>query len=405
MSTFMINLQSENQKLKADMGRLTNELEQRDKLIASLEFQIQALLTDQSKLTPNARHGSGTSSRSLDMTENKPIQEISRSLMPPSRSTVEMESPLAPEEEDEKVENEEIPRTIKQVKLVSFDEEEGETEESSEANNKTEKNEEGDSDRPVLKAGLTSSRSAIRSLPHEISIANDDDDEVTKYSADDSSPTFKVNMTQMFDAYMARGIYTGVVSRREQMPHGKGKMEYHHAGKLYEGDWHLGHWHGKGTIRTAEGIYTGEVVNDRKEGTGEMVYTDGHKVNGTFKQDDPVDGTVTYVDKKEYVGQLKNGVWHGKGTLSYPDGSKYVGEFHNGVQHGKGVYNFSDDSVYEGESVMGAYEGRGKMTWSDGGWYEGDWKQGEANGHGMEIRPDGRLRHHGAWRKGVPVRQ
>ena len=52
---------------------------------------------------------------------------------------------------------------------------------------------------------------------------------------------------------------------------------------------------------------------------------------------------------------------------------------------------------------MNVFEGKGKMTWNDGGWYEGEWKEGEANGHGMEIKPNGRIRHHGEWRKGVPV--
>jgi hypothetical protein len=429
-----------------------------------LEFQIRGLLvekpnvtarhcnvngngtgngaSDQPSLTtPNARHGSGNRSGLQ--------KQMSPSLRPPRRSNIEMASPFAPEleeeeeetnekqqeeetnekqqeekeekdqEKEEKQEAESLP-SKKQVKVsVITKKEEGDKPADSNNNNNNnnkKKKESGDSNRPVLKAGLKSSRGALKALPREISIAEDDDDEVTKFSLEDdsinssNSPTFEADKTEMTDAYNAKGLYTGTVSRKYNMPHGMGIMHYHQASnknnKAYQGDWHLGHWHGKGIIRTAEGdVYTGGVVNDLKEGTGVMVYAGQNTTfNGTFKQDEPVQGTMTYFDNKKYVGQLKNGAWHGKGTLSYADATKYEGEFRNGVQHGKGVYTFSDGSVYKGESVMGAYEGTGKMTWADGGCYEGEWKQGEANGHGMETRPDGSLRHHGDWRKGVPVR-
>ena len=123
-------------------------------------------------------------------------------------------------------------------------------------------------------------------------------------------------------------------------------------------------------------------VTQIHEGSGVYYYHDGRQFKGTFSQDEPV-----------------------KGTLSFPDGSKYIGELRNGARHGHGVYHFSDGSVYEGESVMDRFEGKGKMTWNDGGWYEGEWSQGEIHGYGMEIRPDGSLRHNGLWRKGVPIRQ
>mmetsp|Transcript_113567 Transcript_113567/g.169856 ORF Transcript_113567/g.169856 Transcript_113567/m.169856 type:complete len:389 (+) Transcript_113567:203-1369(+) len=383
--------QEEIRRLKSEVERLNDELKGRDNLITSLECQIRALLTEQSRATLNKLPDEGITRRAAPELEDleRPLK-MSGSLQPPSRSNVEMQQPLAPQQRQQQQQrdtqlnshrrrdeddDERTPKmtTTKQVKVESAI---VEGDEESEARGSS-------MSRPGIKgAGLKSSKGAIKALPRELSIANDDDDEVTKYSIDDGTPTFEMDKTEMRDAYNARGLYTGTVSRKQQMPHGKGTMEYHLAGRIYQGDWHMGHWHGKGIIRTAEGVYEGEVVNDLKEGIGVLYYHDGRQFQGTFKQDDPV-----------------------KGTLTFPDKSKYIGDLHNGARHGKGTYYFSDGSVYEGESVMDRFEGKGKMTWTDGGWYEGEWSQGEIHGYGMEIRPDGSLRHHGLWRKGVPIRQ
>ena len=230
--------------------------------------------------------------------------------------------------------------------------------------------------------GLHKAKGAIKALPRELSIFNADDDDVTKYSMDDNMPTYHLESTEMRDAYNARGLYTGSVSRKQQMPHGRGKMKYHHQGRSYEGDWVFGHWHGMGGIRNANGdVYEGQVVNDLREGKGKLFYADGRIFDGDFQQDDPI-----------------------KGTLTFPDGARYVGELHNGARHGYGIYYFTDNSIYEGYSVMNIFEGKGKMTWTDGGWYEGEWLQGEIHGYGIEIRADGSVRHKGQWSKGVPIR-
>ncbi len=37
-------------------------------------------------------------------------------------------------------------------------------------------------------------------------------------------------------------------------------------------------------------------------------------------------GTATYPDGKQYVGEWENGKWHGQGTYTLPDGEQFVGE-------------------------------------------------------------------------------
>ena len=41
-------------------------------------------------------------------------------------------------------------------------------------------------------------------------------------------------------------------------------------------------------------------------------------------------GTITWSDGKNYVGEFKDGKYHGQGTYTWSDGRKYVGEFKNG---------------------------------------------------------------------------
>ncbi|KAL3923384.1 MAG: hypothetical protein SGARI_006230, partial [Bacillariaceae sp.] len=242
--------------------------------------------------------------------------------------------------------------------------------------------EEGDTSKLVISGKFKSDKAAIRALPRELSIYNTDDDDITKYSVDDGQPTYQVEKSEFRDAYNVRGVYTGTIHRSSGMPHGFGKMVYHLGGRYYEGDWHMGHWHGKGVFRNQDGdVYEGHMVNDLKEGKGKLKYADGRVFEGNFDDDEAVEGTI-----------------------KFPDGARYEGELHNGARHGYGVYYFNDGSVYEGQSKMNVFEGKGKMTWNDGGWYEGEWHQGEIHGKGKEIRPDGSLRHDGKWSKGVPIR-
>ena len=50
----------------------------------------------------------------------------------------------------------------------------------------------------------------------------------------------------------------------------------------------------------------------------------------------------------EYVGEYKEGKFHGQGTFT-TNGGKYVGEFKDGREHGQGTYIYHDGRKYEGE--------------------------------------------------------
>jgi len=60
-------------------------------------------------------------------------------------------------------------------------------------------------------------------------------------------------------------------------------------------------------------------------------------------------GTYTYADGSEYVGEFRDGKYHGQGTYTFSNGDKYVGELRNDKHHGQGTYTYSNGSKYVGK--------------------------------------------------------
>ena len=89
-----------------------------------------------------------------------------------------------------------------------------------------------------------------------------------------------------------------------------------------------------------------------------------------------VEETIRYRDGV-YVGEVKNGIEHGKGTFTLDDGEKYDGEWIQGRRSGRGTMTFSNGDKYEGEYKDGKRDGRGTYTYPDGSKYEGEWKDDE----------------------------
>ena len=47
-------------------------------------------------------------------------------------------------------------------------------------------------------------------------------------------------------------------------------------------------------------------------------------------------GTMTWSDKRKYVGMFKNDNRNGWGIIEWPDGKQYEGQWSDGKQHGIG---------------------------------------------------------------------
>lgn len=170
---------------------------------------------------------------------------------------------------------------------------------------------------------------------------------------------------------------------------------------------------------------------------------------------------MVFPDGSKYIGQIKDGLRHGKGRFVWPDGSEYRGGFHLGLPDGEGIHWFSDGrrrkvvyergrlvrahfisnaerrgdiafgsiytdgdyrgwyrvdpvrgmiphrrgtmrypngSVYTGQWKNGIMHGNGTMRWNDGSWYAGQWKNGKRTGYGTYRWPNGD-RYVGGWKE------
>lgn len=88
----------------------------------------------------------------------------------------------------------------------------------------------------------------------------------------------------------------------------------------------------------------------------------------------------------KYTGMWLAGKMHGQGELIWPDGRKYAGRFKQGQQHGHGVFTVKKDGteeIYDGQWSDGKMNGLGTIRYSNGDVYEGYFKDGKKHGHGV----------------------
>ena len=126
--------------------------------------------------------------------------------------------------------------------------------------------------------------------------------------------------------------------------------------------------------------YIGEMKNGLKHGKGTLYYdkydkTQKFKYEGEFK-DDVLEGkgTIFWRDGDKYEGDFKKGIKDGKGIYSYINGDRYEGEFKNELKEGKGIYSYINGDRYEGEFKNGKIEGNGTMYFKNGEVAKGYWK-------------------------------
>jgi hypothetical protein len=81
----------------------------------------------------------------------------------------------------------------------------------------------------------------------------------------------------------------------------------------------------------------------------------------------------TFANADSYVGETRDGVFHGQGTYTWGMGNKYVGEFENGKMHGQGTFTFDSGDEYVGQMKEGKFHGQGTYTWSGGLKFTGEW--------------------------------
>ena len=110
-------------------------------------------------------------------------------------------------------------------------------------------------------------------------------------------------------------------------------------------------------------------------------------------------GTYTFDSGAKYVGEFKNGQFHGQGTFTVGNGEKYVGQFKGGSIHGQGTYTYASGEEYVGEWKDNKKNGQGTSIWVSGEKYVGQWKDGKKHGQGTLTAANGD-RYVGEWKDG-----
>ena len=160
-------------------------------------------------------------------------------------------------------------------------------------------------------------------------------------------------------------------------------------------------WHVDETDADAAYVYTGTFENGIRTGQGECTWEEG-TYEGQWQNDKP-NGQGTYIlsDGDKYVGQLKDAEWHGQGTMYYADGRKYVGQWKDGLLHGQGTFTWPDGRKYVGQFQDDRFHGQGTFTWPDGDKYVGQWKDYQRHGQGTMYYANGN-KYVGLWRDDMP---
>lgn len=156
-----------------------------------------------------------------------------------------------------------------------------------------------------------------------------------------------------------------------------------------------------------EGQYIGEIKNGLRHGKGKMTYDNGNIYSGDW-MNDVFHGKGTY---QKTNGQSSSGDWENgyliKGRIVFMEGllnnEEYIGEliysfFGYPVPHGKGTYFYINGDKYVGEFVDYKKEGKGIFTWANGDSYCGQWENDEYHGEGI-LKKDGIIKD-GYWDKG-----
>lgn len=130
----------------------------------------------------------------------------------------------------------------------------------------------------------------------------------------------------------------------------------------YIGDFQNSLKHGFGILTTKHYKYTGFFQNNKRDGTGEIEYTeDQKKVEGLFSNNDFVEGTLT-IGGILYSGKFKNYELFGQGKMVDSEKlEEFEGEFKDGLREGFGRLKRNGELVYEGQYKNDVPHGSGSI--------------------------------------------
>jgi len=138
------------------------------------------------------------------------------------------------------------------------------------------------------------------------------------------------------------------------------------------------------------GVYSGEILNDDRNGFGVFRSNEGHVFLGNWENDTQTSGILKHSNGDVYIGAFRNGRRHGEGVMIYANNEIYLGEWRNDIRNGTGFYFHLHDVTFLGLWVDNVRNGEGISMWADGSTFEGYWVNGSVNGEGIHSFANGR---------------
>ena len=124
----------------------------------------------------------------------------------------------------------------------------------------------------------------------------------------------------------------------------------------YVGEWKNGKANGHGALTNKDGkVYTGNFKNGKLEGNGSMLMENGAFYEGFWKRGRFSEfGVFTYSEddvegRKIYSGDWLNNRKHGFGELVWNNNQIYEGDWHHGYMQGNGALYKPNGAIYDGE--------------------------------------------------------
>merc|ERR1719230_2153166 len=96
--------------------------------------------------------------------------------------------------------------------------------------------------------------------------------------------------------------------------------------------------------------YIGNFERGRANGQGQLVRTDGSVYSGQFQEDCMSgEGHMSWPDGVEYVGQFSGNKREGQGRMAWKAGKwkNYEGQWKEGMQHGRGSLTDHSGTMFE----------------------------------------------------------
>ncbi|KAK8805371.1 hypothetical protein WA158_002027 [Blastocystis sp. Blastoise] len=230
-----------------------------------------------------------------------------------------------------------------------------------------------------------------------------------KYIAEPFTPTLTDSLEESVlvkDKMMSDEYYTGYLCHSKKV--GRARSVYVSGpkkGELYIGDYKDDKKNGKGKYIYSDGdYYDGDWIDDLENGRGRYVYNDGDEYDGDWKEGN-MDGYGIYKSEDGiYEGEWKEDEMNGKGIFKYKNGEVYSGYYKQGKKEGKGKYVYNNKDCYEGYFKDDNYNGLGIYTYGKGDMYRGEWKNDVKCGKGTYYSIDG-VTESGRWENDELVEQ